>query len=240
MARIPAQNMRINDIINGKYFPGDKVTMKASYAITPFGQKISRVNIVASVTDKFMSEYNSYWTITIDDSTGAMRVKCFKEGVNVLDGVEVGDVILVVGRVKEYNNEIYINGEIAKKVTDKNYENFRKLEILDKLIDTKRIADEIKTISKQMPEEELKKYVKIQFGIDEEQLKVILESKSKEVDYTPEVMKLIESLDEGKGVEVGKIFETSKLKEDILERTINDLLESGLLYEPNPGMFKLV
>ena len=53
--RLTAKKVQISDIVNGKYFPGNKEEMKPSYVITPFGQKISRVNLVATVTDKFLS-----------------------------------------------------------------------------------------------------------------------------------------------------------------------------------------
>lgn len=237
--RMPAKKVRIWDIVNGKYFPGSKEELKSSYVITPFGQRVSRVNLLASVIDKFLSEDGNYATITVDDGTEAIRVKSFKENVALLEGIALGDTVLVVGKIKEYNNEVYINCEIAKKINDSNYETFVRLEILKKLIEDKRIVKELKSLANQVSEEELKNYAKERFNIDEKTLQVIMESRL-EVDYKPKILQVIDELDEGDGVETGKIFEMANLPEGVIERAIDELLESGMLFEPHPGVLKRV
>jgi RPA family protein len=239
--RLTAKKVRIVDVVNGKFFSGSREEMKPSYIITPFGQKISRVNLIASVTDKFLSEDENYCSITVDDGTEAIRVKTFRENVDMLKDTEPGDMVLVIGKIKEYNNEVYINGEIIRKV-DVNYEILRKVEILKELIKQKKIVDEIKNLIEQMTEEELKKYVKNKFGMDEESLQVVRDNLkvAKEIDYKPKILELISSLDEGSGVEISKIFELSDLPENVIENAINELLSSGDLFEPSPGKFKRV
>jgi RPA family protein len=239
--RLTAKKVRIADIVNGKFFPGSREELKPSYIITPFGQKVSRVSLIATVTDKFLSDDGNYCSITIDDGTEAIRAKTFKENVNLLKDVEVGSLVLVIGKVKEYNNEVYVNGEIIRKV-EPNYESLRKLEILNELIEQKKNVDEIKNLIEQMSEEELKEYVKNKFGMDEESLQVVRENLRivKEVDYKPKILELINSLDEGRGVEIGKIFELSDLPENVIENAINELLGSGMLFEPQVGVLKRV
>ncbi|MGC8812443.1 MAG: OB-fold nucleic acid binding domain-containing protein, partial [Candidatus Aenigmatarchaeota archaeon] len=154
--RLPAKKVRIFDLVYGKYFPGEKEKMKESYVITPFGQKVSRVNLVATVIDKFLSEDGNYSTITVDDGSEAIRVKMFKEKTELVQEIEVSDLVLVIGKLKEYNGEVYINGEIVKKVEDPNFENLRKAEILKDLIEQKKIVDELKDLKEKMGEEEFK------------------------------------------------------------------------------------
>jgi len=240
--RLTAKKVRISDIANSKYFPGSREDMKPSYIITPFGQKISRVNLVATVTEKFVSEDENYSSITIDDGTEAIRVKVFKEDVTLLKDIEPGDFVLTVGKIKEYNGEVYINGEIVRKIKNKNYESLRKIEILNELVKSKKMSDEIKDLLEKMPDVELRTHVKKKFGIDGERLDVILDNLRvvKEVDYKPKMLELIESLDEGEGVEIGKILELSDLPENIIERTIDELRASGYIYEPRPGVLKKV
>lgn len=240
--RMTAKKVRISDIANGKYFPGSKEEMKPSYVINPFGQKISRVNIIATVTEKFVSEDRNYSSIVIDDGTESIRVKTFKDGVSLLENIESGELVLTIGKIKEYNGEVYINGEVVKKVKDLNHENLRKIEILNELVKNKKMVEEIKNSVEKMSEGELKEYAKNKFGIDEENLKVVLENLKvgKEVDYKPKMLELIESLDEGRGVEIGKILELSDLPENVIERTIDELRASGDVYEPNPGVLKKV
>jgi len=240
--RVPAKKVRIYDILNGKYFPGSKEEMKASYVITPFGDKISRVNIIATVIEKFESEDGNYSTIRIDDGTEALRVKFFKEDTAIIKNVDVGNLATIIGKVKEYNGEVYINGEIVRKVDDVNIENLQKLEILNELIEKKKVVDQIKNLLDEMSEEELKKTVKNKFGIDEGSLQVIRDNLKvvKEIDYKPKILEVIKSLDKGEGVEIGKILQLSDLPENVIENAINELLSNGSLFEPKPGILRKV
>lgn len=238
--RMPAKKVRIFDIANGKYFAGSREDMKPSYVITPLGEKVSRVNLVASVTEKFMSEDESYSSITVDDGSEAIRVKVFKEDVHLLRNVEPGSLILVIGKVKEYNGEVYINGEVVKRNVDANLENLRKLEILDKVIQQKKIVEEIKNLSNEVSEEELKDYAVKKYSIDSESLQTILESKKLEIDYKPKILEVIATLDTGDGVEVGKLFEVLDLSEHTIEKTLDELMSQGFVFEPHPGRIRKV
>jgi RPA family protein len=237
--RLTAKKVRICDIINGKFFYGSKEEMKPSFIITNLGEKISRVNIVAIVTDKFVSEDENYATLTIDDGTGAIRVKAFREKVQLLEKIERADLVLVVGKLKEYGGEVYINCELIKKIEDPNYESFRRLEILHKLIQQKKIVEKLKELAERVTLDELKKIALEKFKIDEDSLKEILGEKFKE-DYKQKILKLIEKLDTSDGVEIKKIFELCELQSNLIEKTINELLEEGSLYEIFPGRFKVV
>ncbi len=238
MKRYTAKKVRIKDIVEGRFFHGNE-ELRESFLVTPLGQKISRVNLIASVIDKFLSEDGNYAFIVIDDGSESMRVKAFDE-VEVLEGVEIGDLIQVIGRVREFNGEIYLTCELIRKV-DPNLEILRKLEILKELIKQKKILENIRKLSN-LPEEELISFAKEKYGMDEVCLKFILENLNKEkvIDYKPAILKLIESLDKGEGVEIGKIFELSNLPENEIEKAIDELLSSGELFEPKPGVLKRV
>jgi RPA family protein len=240
--RQPAKKVRIFDVVNGKYFAGSKEELKPSYIITSIGQKISRVNLIATVIDKFVSEDQNYAAIRIDDGTEVIRAKAFKESVKLLEGIELGDLVTVIGKLKEYNGEVYVNAEIVKKITDANFETLRKLEILNEIAEQKKAVDEIKSLLDSMSEEELKEYAKDKFGMDEETLNVVRDSLrvKKEIDYKPKILDLIKKLDEGNGVEIVKIFELSSLPENVIESAINELLAKGLLFEPKPAVLKVV
>jgi RPA family protein len=238
--RMPAKKTRIFDIANGRYFPGSREDMRPSYIITPLGEKVSRVNIIATVTEKFLSDDGSYSSITIDDGTEAIRVKAFRETVPLLMGIELGSLVLVIGKVKEFNGELYINGEVVKNKIDVNFESLRKLEILNKTIQQKKIANEIRNMSNELSDEELKDYAKNKYSIDEESLQAILESKKLEIDYKPKIMEVIASLDTGEGIEIGKLFEVLDLPENIIEKTLDELLSQGFIFEPKVGYLKKV
>ncbi|MEM7825952.1 MAG: OB-fold nucleic acid binding domain-containing protein, partial [Candidatus Aenigmatarchaeota archaeon] len=189
--RLPAKKVRIFDLVYGKYFPGEKERMKESYVVTPLGQKVSRVNLVATVIDKFSSDDGNYSTITVDDGSEAMRVKTFREKTELVQDIEVGDLVLIIGKLKEYNNEVYINGEIVKKVQNPNFENLRRAEILKDLVEQKKIVDELKNLKERMKEEEFKDYAKKKYGFDEETISFITKESKVEKDYKPKIMKIV-------------------------------------------------
>jgi RPA family protein len=240
--RQTAKKVRICDVVNGKFIGGSKEDMIPSFVITPFGQKISRVNVVGVVTDKFMNEDESYGSITIDDSTAAIRAKVFREDIGLVKSVAPGETVLVFGKLKDYAGEVYINAEVIKENEDRNIESMKKLEILNELIEYKKIRDEIKELSENMPEEELREYAKNKYDIDSDVLRFVIEkvSAEKRTDYKPKIMKLIKSLDKGDGVEISKILQLSDLPENILESAIDELLSAGDLFEPNAGVLKAV
>lgn len=236
--RFPAKKIRIADLLNGKYFYGSKEEMKPSYVITPFGEKISRVNLIGTVVDKFVSDDGNYSSATIDDGTETIRVKSF-EGLP-FEKFHLGALVKIIGRVKEYNGELYIAHELMEKIPDVNFELLSKIEILNSLIKQKKIVEDIKLMSNQMDETEVQTYARETYSLDKEALSAILESKKKEVDYKPAVLEVIEKLDEGKGVEVKKLFEVLNLPDNVVERTLGELINDGSLYEPTIGFLKKV
>lgn len=233
--RLPAKKVRIADIVTGKYFAGSKDDMKPSYVIMQLGEKVSRVNLVATAVDKFESEDGNYASLSLDDGSGGLRVKAFKD-VTAIKNIELGDMVLVIGKLKEYQGEVYINLEIAKKV-EPNYEIKHKLEVLRNLIGQKKFANEIRKLASHMSEEELENYVQT-YGMDEESVKVILSASL--IDYKPKVLQLLQELDKGSGVEVSKLFEILSLPEDAVENVLTELLDEGYIFEPFPGKLKRI
>lgn len=90
--------------------------------------ELSRVRVLGTVIDKFISEDGNYGTITLDDTTDTIRCKVFKD-LTILEDVEKGDLVDVIGKIREYNEERYIQPESIAKIEDPNFEVLRKLEI---------------------------------------------------------------------------------------------------------------
>jgi len=245
ISRLPALKVRIGDVANGKYFFANAEQKKAGYVITPFGQRVSRINVVATVIDKFLNEDGTYCSLTLDDGTGIIKMKAFKEEARGLEKFELGDLILSIGRLREYTGEVYVAAEAVRKLADVNFEQMRKLEVLNELLRAKRMVDELRRLHDTATLEELKGFAAKNYGLDEEQLNVVLESLNikREVDYKPAVLEVISKLDSGNGVEVKKLFEQSDLSslpENVVESAINELLADAVLFEPLPGILKKV
>lgn len=198
--------------------------------------------MIGTTTDVFLSEDGSYGSVTVEDGTASVRAKVFGEGVELMKDAAPGNLLLVIGKVKEYNDEIYVNAEVMKNLVDPNHENLRKLEILKELKEKKKMVEKIRGLIEDMSDDELKEYAKREYGLDEESLRIVRENLRAVVmiDYKPKILEIIESMDKGEGVEIGKIFEVVDLPERLVENAINELLGSGQLYEPSPGKFRKV
>jgi len=71
---------------------------------------------------------------TVDDGTETIRCKIWRNDNNsrtmdLIKKLNVGTVVDIVGRIREYNEEKYINPETIVKIDDPNAEIARKLEI---------------------------------------------------------------------------------------------------------------
>ena len=235
---------RIYDIVNGNFVR--KEGFEPSYVLTDLGQRISRTYLIGTIVDKFMSENGNYSSITIDDDSDSIRIKAFREQVNIFDNFNVGDLVMVIGKVRNYADENYVIPEIVKKITDPNLESLHKLEVLKQSLLHKKALEIIKKEKNNFGDvEKLKKYVKKQHGIDADIVDSTLETftmeqETKEKDYKPLLLETLDRLDEGEGIEFRKLLEESKLPENIFEEAINEILSDGVCFEPKPGVIKRV
>lgn len=107
-----AYKMRIGEILAGK-----PILENERFKVLELGdKKIARVNVIANVIDKYIQEgERKFASITLDDSTGQLKIKAFGEETNKFDSLTLGDTILVIGLLRSWNNEVYITPEIIKK-----------------------------------------------------------------------------------------------------------------------------
>ena len=141
----------------GEVFKGKPVMDGERFSFLELGDKrISRINIVANVVEKYSSEEKQYIALTIDDASGQIRIKIFGDDVLKFSNISQGDTIMIVGLLRSYNNEIYINPEIIK-VKDPRYLLVRKLEFekdAPKVIDNHKILAVADQILKKIKESE--------------------------------------------------------------------------------------
>jgi RPA family protein len=120
-----AFKFRIGDLLIGKpIMDGDR------FSFLELGdRKIIRVNIIGNITDRYESEGDrKYIFFTLDDGSGQIKLKCFGEDVLKFKDIIQGQTVLVIGSLRNFNNETYISPEIIKE-EDTRYLLLRKLEI---------------------------------------------------------------------------------------------------------------
>lgn len=128
--RQTARKVRISSLTGGEWVKQEG--MEPSFVVTPSGERVARARILGTVVGKFMAEDGGFASITLDDGSDTIRAKTFK-GVKPLDAVTTGEVVDVIGKVREWNGEIYLIPEVVHKVDNPNLELLRRLEIAAKI-----------------------------------------------------------------------------------------------------------
>lgn len=110
----------ISSILNAEF---GKDELSAGY-VRIDGSNVSRVNIMATLVYKSEDAYSS---AIIDDGSGRISLKSF-ENKAFFANVDVGDAVLIIGKVREFGNERHVLPEIVKKINTE-WMNVRNLEL---------------------------------------------------------------------------------------------------------------
>ena len=113
-----AYKMRIADLLNGEYIKREGWQPSA---VLLGDREVSRVNIVATVVAK-----PEGYLALIDDGTARIALRSFEARDYHID---VGDVVLVIARPREFNNERYLMPEIVRRIENPKWIELRSLEL---------------------------------------------------------------------------------------------------------------
>ena len=195
-------------------------------------KEIARVNLIATVVDKFMNEQGSYASVTIDDGTGNIRVKVFSDNIAMLKDLQLGDTLLVIGMLRHYNDELYILPEIVKQV-DARWLLARKLEL------TKEYGSSYENAKpKEQTQISAQSSQSAPLEITEE--KIESAPVSAERTLRDQVMDIIKAAEQEEGIDVDKLIMTLKAPVDSINSIIIELLEEGTIFEPRPGRLRVL
>ena len=240
--RQTAFKARISDIASGKYVKEEG--WQPNYVVTQSGRKVSRVNLAAVVISPPTDE-TGFMNAQVDDGSGSISIRVF-DNPKLLQGINIGDLLFVIGRPRQYGSETYVLAEIARKIEDKRWMELRKLELEKE--GGKETGGEAVSIEdlKQEPKAEPQKPVETETITVEEEVvgdalsapKKIEKPEEKAGPTLPEkVYALIKELDAGSGADfegvVAKAGENS-------EKIIKSLLMEGEIFEVSPGKLKVL
>ena len=208
--RQTAYKIKIKNLIENPY-KKDEGEWAPNYVLIG-NKKVSRVNLIATVVSKLAEERQE--SLLVDDGSDKITVRPFGDD-KLTDGFDTGDMALIIGRPREFNSEIYIIPEIIKKIKDKTWFELRKLEL--------NIDNSSKEETKQEDED---------IRPDAEEV----------IDNTAtnnykNIFNKIKELDSGDGADSQEII--SACGKDA-ERIINNLLETGEIFEIRPGSVKVL
>ncbi len=112
---------------------------------TPLG-KANRVMTIGRIVSLFKNEEGTYVSFVVDDSTGTVRVKCFRDLAEAAKELNPGDAVAVVGTVREFGGEVYINCEVLRRDVNLGEELLWMVKMWKILADPARKKEGIKTL----------------------------------------------------------------------------------------------
>lgn len=135
--RNTAFKLRVGDILIGKPIMSS-VSGTERFSFLELGnKKIVRVNIIGNIVDKYKSsgagesggenKPRKYVFFTLDDGSGQIRLKVFGDDYEKFKDFYQGQTVVVIGNLRNWNNETYISPEIIREM-DTKYLLLRKLE----------------------------------------------------------------------------------------------------------------
>lgn len=226
--RQTAYKIWISDLVNGEFINPEGEWDPSYVKIKDLN--VSRVNIIANAIDKYKNEDSNYISLTLDDGSDNISLKTWNEDSKLLNNIEIGDMILVIARVKEYNNKIYLTPEIVRKLDKPEWMILRKKELISEYGErTQGTNSQQKDNEQEFQDDMLPKIT--EESIFEEEPSNALRQK---------LLNTIEKNDKGDGADLAKVIFESKIKESKAQNLIYDLLKEGEIFEIKTGRVKLI
>ena len=120
-----AFKLRVGDISSGK----PKIEGDRFIHLELDGKNIVRVNLIGNIVEKFESSGEKQYSFTtLDDGSGQIKLKSFGDDVEKLKNFTEGQTVLVIGVLRNFQDDTYISPEIIRE-QDPKYLLIRKLEI---------------------------------------------------------------------------------------------------------------
>jgi len=245
--------LTLGELVSAKYIQEDEQVQ--NYLLTQDQRKVYRVNVIGIIVHT--QKNGNITNLWLEDGTGKVVVRFFEEN-KILSTLNPGDILLVIGRIRQYNQEKYLTSEIVKKV-DSSWLKLRKIELKEKFsllpeikmdrnekevkIEEDLFASlpEIKPLRANTKEEVTSALKNKETSPLEEVEEEILEEEIVEVKEllpTQKLLLLIKELDSGNGVLIEEILNKSLLNET--EKILEKMLEKGDIFQNLPGRVKVL
>ncbi len=175
---------------------------------------ISRVNTIGVMIDK------SEGAFSIDDGTSIIRVRSFDTPAPTIYA-SIGDLVLVVGRPREYNNERFLVLEIVKRLRNPAWIQYRKKEL--ELLSGVEIY-EMPIVDDSVAFTPVAHKVEVPISSTKNPFELLIEK--------------IRELDSGSGADIEEVIATLKI--DGAEKYVRTLIDEGEIFETKPGRVKVL
>lgn len=206
-----ARKLWIRDLLASSYVREEGV--RPNHVVLADGSHAARVHlmgVVVAVTAEGLP------TLALDDGTGRITVRAFEPSAQ-MSRIAIGDAVLVVGRPRQFNAEIYVLPEIVRRLPDLAWLEVRKRELGQAPGATAQALPHAPAPASQPVVEDV---LDESFGL------------------TEHVLEAVRSLDQGQGADTEAVLQ--QVNDAGAERTIRFLLQNGDIFEVSPGRLKVL
>jgi hypothetical protein len=221
-----AFRLKIKDLVQGRYVKTDG-EWEPNYVLVG-DKKLSRVNLIGIVVS------NEQGSAVIEDGSGMIEVRAF-EG-NPVEGLAAGDVVLVIGRPREFANAIFIVPEIIRK-TAPGWLEHRNLEAASGLLtlENAETAKDAVILNNAAPV----------YNDNSSSSQLVSQGESAIPQATEEevvvskadiILSTIRSLDKGDGADVEDVIKISAVAD--CEKLLGNMLKDGDIFQVRHGRLK--
>lgn len=224
--RYPAVKTWIWNLLQGRHIPQEGA--EPMYVLAG-RQKILRANLFGVIVSKDETPTTS--TIIIDDGSGKIMVRSF-DNPALFSSYPIGEIINLIGRPREFMNEVYLVPEIIKKIDNPALVELRKMELasVPRLEAAKEQREQARH-EQQLPIQETSSAAPMRAN---EEIDIADTTKGKKND----MVSIIRELDTGGGAELEEVLQkTTASNAQVL---LNSLILSGDVFEVRPGRLKVL
>ena len=215
--RQTAHQLWIADVLGSAYVVGDQDAFSGTLAVR--GKNIVRVNLIGTAVDSYLNQDDSFGSLTIDDGTGTIHIKAFKEDLKKIREVKSGDLVNCCGLVKEYNDERYMTAEVVKILDDPYW-------LLSRML----------ALSKQVPLRSITIQEGQRLAQDEHKEETSTLPSKEPSSSTKQLLSLITSAEEG--ISLVDLEQKLMISHQALMALLDTLVNEGEIYQFKPGHYK--
>jgi predicted transcriptional regulator len=184
------------------------------FRVFSVGGKIARrVNVIAAVIDSYDNLEKRYSSITLDDSSGQIKVKAWDEDTAIVGDTKIGDMVLVVGLLHESKGEVFLRPEIARKV------------------ETSWVVARKKYLETTYGKKEAELF-KVSEEIIDEAVEPTMEARGK-------IISMISAANDGM-INVEELMINSGMHERLVEKILEELIKDGEIFRPKAGFVQAI
>jgi RPA family protein len=222
-------------VIIGEILIGELITENEQLALIlendPEGKdKIYRINLIGIIISK--ERVGSLTNLLIEDGSGKITLRYFEENKKI-DELVPGKAVLIIGRVRIFNEEKYISPEISKIISPEWFK-LRNKE-MEERINSSKISEERRLSKKGDLIKNRENANNLLQPDGNEVEEIILEE---EILPFQKISKIIKDLDQGNGAVIEEIIDKSTMQGT--EKIIEKMMEMGEIFQNMPGRVKIL